>query len=146
MLNVSARTLNILAAVVWYAGGVALLLKGASLLLEARPLRPDSGWPFFAGAVGVAFGVLKARFLFSKACRKNLDRIASLPEPRVWQFYRTRFLVILAVVVWGSARLSSLIHGNFLYLLLMATLDLSISIALLGSSYVFWFSIKNPAG
>ena len=28
MLTVSARTLNILAALVWYAGGIVLLLKG----------------------------------------------------------------------------------------------------------------------
>jgi hypothetical protein len=146
MLIVSARTLNILAALVWYAGGVALLLKGTSLLYEARLLRPDSAWPFFAGAAGVTFGVLKAKFLFSKACRKNLLRIASLSEPKPWQFYRLRFFAVLAFVVWGSARLSSLIHGDYLFLILMAALDLSISIALLGSSYVFWSSTKNPAG
>jgi len=40
MLTVSALTLNILAAFVWYVGGAVLLIKGGSLLLEAHPLKP----------------------------------------------------------------------------------------------------------
>jgi hypothetical protein len=37
---VSARMLTILAAFVWYAGGIVLLLKGGSLLAEATALSP----------------------------------------------------------------------------------------------------------
>ena len=34
MLTASTRTLNILAAFVWYVGGIVLIIKGSSLLVE----------------------------------------------------------------------------------------------------------------
>ena len=78
MLRVSPRTLNVLAALVWYLGGIVLLTKGGSLLVEAKSLRPGQVWPWLAIVVALIAGGLQARFLFSKSCRKNLDRIAAL--------------------------------------------------------------------
>lgn len=138
MLIVSSRILNILAALVWFGGGVALSFKGAGLLLEANRLRPELDWHWLAGASGLFIGALKARFLFSKSCRKNLDRITALDMPRIWQFYRLRFFLALAVLVWGSAKLSSHARDNYLFLIFMAVLDLSIATALLGSGHIYW--------
>lgn len=143
---VSARTLNILAALVWYGGGVVLTVKAASMLAEASELRPGGVWHWAAGAAGFVAGLLKARYLFSRACRKNLRRIASLERPRVWQFYRAWFLAILVVVSVTGATLSRMAHGNYTFLLVMAGLDLSIGIALLGSSFVFWRERAFSAG
>jgi len=38
-LIVSNRTLNILAAIVWYKGAIVLLLKGSNLLIEADTMK-----------------------------------------------------------------------------------------------------------
>lgn len=138
MLTVSARTLNILAAFVWYGGGVVLLIKGIGLLQEAELLRPEEGWPRLAGIVGLIFGGLKAKFLFSRSCRKNLVRIAGLTRPRIWQFYRPWFFAVLAFVSLTGAKLSRMAQGDYVFLMGMAVLDLSIAVALLGSSHVFW--------
>ncbi|MCP4642001.1 MAG: hypothetical protein GY851_16280 [bacterium] len=135
---VSLRTLNILAAVVWYIGGVVLLTKAGSLLLEARALQPDGAGLWIAPALGLVAGALKARFLFSKACVKNLARIASLENPKLWQFYRPGFFLFLAAMIILGATLSRLAHGNYGFLLGVGALDLSLSVALLGSSVVFW--------
>ena len=62
MLTVSALTLNILAAFVWYVGGAVLLIKGGSLLLEAHPLKPGMYWTWIVIAAGLCFGGLKGRF------------------------------------------------------------------------------------
>ena len=138
MATASSRYLKILAAFVWYIGGIALLLKGASLLLEAEALRPDRPWPWVAVIAGLLIGSVKARFLFSKSCKKNLLRIDGLKRPRIWQFYRPRFLIFLVLMILAGATLSRLAHGNYPFLLGVAVVDFSISIALFGSSYIFW--------
>jgi hypothetical protein len=138
MLVVSTRSLKILAALVWYVGGTLLLLKGSSLLVEADALKPAEGWPWLAAVAGLFLGGLKARFLFNRSCQRNLDRIAALDRPRVWQFFRPGFFVALTVMILVGATLSSLAHSNYPFLIGVAILDLGIGIALLGSSYVFW--------
>ena len=138
MLVVSTRSLKILAALVWYVGGIVLLLKGGSLLVEADALKPEEGWPWLAAVVGLFLGGLKARFLFNESCQKNLDRIAALDRPRVWQFFRPGFFAALTVMILVGAILSRLAHNNYPFLIGVAILDLGIAIALLGSSCVFW--------
>jgi len=135
---VSTRSLKILAALVWYVGGTILLLKGCSLLVEADALKPEEGWPWLAAVAGISLGGLKAKFLFNKSCQRNLDRIAALNRPRVWQFFRLGFLVVLTVMILVGVTLSRLAHNNYPFLIGVAILDLGIGIALLGSSYVFW--------
>jgi hypothetical protein len=138
MFAASACTLKILAAVVWYIGGIILMLKGGSLLSEAAALRPGGIGPWVAVACGLVIGGLKARFLFSRLCRKNLKRIAALEEPRLWQFYRPPFFLFLATMIALGAMLSRLAHGNYPFLIGVGILDLSIAAALLGSSIIFW--------
>jgi len=137
-LIVSNRTLNIFAAIIWYTGGIVLLLKGSNLLIEADTMKPENYWPQLAAITGLLLGSLKARFLFNKSCQKNLNRISILVKPRIWQFFRIRFFVALMVMIMISVILSGLVHNNYILLISVAILDLSISIALLGSSYVFW--------
>ena len=134
----STRWLKILAALVWYVGGIVLLLKGSSLLVEAEALRPEQNWPWLAVVAGLFLGGLQAKLLFSKSCRKNLDRIAALERPKPWEFFRPGFFVMLTVMILAGATLSRLAHNNYPFLIGVGTLDLSLATALLGSSYVFW--------
>ena len=138
MLTVSHRALNILAALVWYVGGIVLLIKGCSLLMEAEILQPDQHWPWTAAGVALLIGAIKAKFLFAKSCRKNLTRIAALKQPKIWQFFRPIFFLFLSLMILTGAALSRLAHGNYPFLLGVAGVDITIAIALLGSSYVFW--------
>jgi hypothetical protein len=137
-LTVSRRTLNILAGVVWIVGGVALLLKGGSLLLEASALRPAHNWPVFVIGLALFLGGVKARFLFSRSCHKNLTRIAALAKPKFWQFFKPSFFFFLVLMILAGALSSRLAHGNYLLLCAVAALDLTIAVALFGSCYVFW--------
>lgn len=138
MLVASARNLKILAALVWYTGGIALVLKGSSLLIEANALKPGQGWPRLAVVTGLVLGGLQARFLFSKSCQRNLERIDALDQPKIWQFFRPGFFLALTVMILIGVTLSRLAHNNYPFLISVAILDLSIASALLGSSYVFW--------
>jgi hypothetical protein len=138
MFTVSTRTLNILAALIWYIGGLVLLLKAASLLLEANALRPAATGPWLAGLAGLLFGSLKARYLFSRSCRKNLARIAALRQPRIWQCFRPKFFAALALMILAGAISSRLAHQHYPLLIGVGTLDLSLATALFGSSVIFW--------
>jgi hypothetical protein len=123
---------------VWCVGGMALLLKGGSLLVEAKALKPEEAWPWLAAGVGLLLGGLKAKYLFASSCRKNLDRISALDQPRIWQFFRPGFFLALAVMIMAGATLSRLAHDNYPFLIGVATLDLGIAVALLGSSSFYW--------
>jgi hypothetical protein len=132
------RTLKILAAVVWYVGGIMLVRKAIILLVEAESLRPDAIWPVVAVVVGVAIGAAKAPLLFNKVCRKNLARIDALERPRWWLFFRPLFFLFLALMIAAGVTSSRMAHGNYPFLIGVATLDTTIATALLSSSIVFW--------
>ncbi|OVE73547.1 hypothetical protein BVX94_03545 [bacterium B17] len=139
-MKTTHNILKALAAVTWYAGGGILLWKGSKLAMEAYSLRPGELSVWVSVGLGLFAGAVKVRFIFSRTCRKNLVRIDKLIEPRLWQFFRPRFFVFLTLMITLGSCLSRLSHGNYVLLLCVAVLDLSISTALLGSSYVFWKS------
>lgn len=136
------RTLKILAAAIWYIGSLILLLKGSQLLFEAHDIRPGLPWTWLAVVIGVALGLVKARYVFNRSCRRNLRRIDGLESPRLWQFYSPKFFLALALMIAAGAILSRLAHGIYPFLIGVGALDLALSSALLISSHVYW---QRPA-
>lgn len=135
---VSHRILRILAALIWYGGSIALLLKGSSLMLEADALKPEKEWPWIAAITGLILGGIKGESLFKRSCRNNLERINALARPKIWQFFRPRFFVFMTLMILFGATLSKLAHNNYLFLICVAIVDISIAVALLWSSRLFW--------
>lgn len=138
VLAVSKSTLKIVSALVWFSGAIALLLKSASLLMQAIELRPGEFWTWLAVVAGLLIGGAKAQYLFGGFCRRNLDRIAALENPQLWQAFRPGFYIFLTTMVLLGATLSGLAVGNYPALLALVVLDISIGIALLGSIREFW--------
>lgn len=137
-MTVSTLTVMILAAFVWYSGGIALLLKGGALAKDAYALQPDNIWPFLAPVLGVLIGLIKAKFIFLKSCRKNIVRIKALESPKPWQCFRPGMLLFLAIIIPTGAWMSRAAAGKPLYLCIVSALDLSICTGLLVSSILFW--------
>lgn len=146
-MQISHRSLIIIAGIVWYGGGISLLLKGWVLIKHAYLIDAQSNWAFIAAVVGVIAGLLKGMSIFNKSCKKNIKRIHALPNPRIWQCLRPGMLIFLAIIIPAGAWMSRAAIENYTFLCLVGGLDLSISIALLTSSLVFWklkaFSPKN---
>ncbi len=138
MSEVSRSTLKVIAAIIWLGGGLILALKAREFFAAAKLLQPDSAWSWIAVIVAILIGGLKAHFIFGRFCRKNLDRIAALDEPRPWQAFRTRFYLFLATMVLLAAVLSGLAVGSYPALLGVVMLDVSLAVALLGSARFFW--------
>ena len=140
-MSVSRLTLIIMAAFVWYSGGIALLFKGGALIKSAYLIDSQSFWTFAAPILGILAGLLKGRFLFSKSCKKNIKRIRALENPQVWQCFRPGMLIFLAIIIPTGTWMSKSAAGNYTFLCFVGALDLSISFALLSSSIIF-FQLK----
>ncbi len=134
----SKRILKILAAIVWYIGGFILFFKGISLIQEAVEMRPELFWHWLGLGVGLGLGTLKAVFIFKKSINRNMDRIESLEEPKFWKFYSVKFFFALALMIATGVTLSRASHGIYPMLISVGALDLSLSVALIGSSYIYW--------
>ena len=106
MLAVSKSTLKVVSGLVWFSGAIILLLKGASLFAQAIALRPGELWSWLSVAVAILIGGAKARYLFGGFCRKNLDRIASLADPQLWQAFRPGVCAFLIAMVISFSALS----------------------------------------
>ncbi len=121
-----------------------LFRSGVELIRNAIELRPDGYWPWLSILTGLALGIIQATTIFARSCRKNLNRINNLENPRIWQFFRPGFFLALAVMISSGVFLNHWAQGNYFFMLGVAGLDFALSVSLLGSSYVFW-TRENPA-
>jgi len=115
---------------VWYIGAAALCLKSYSLFAEAYAIDADIVSITLLLALGTLLGLLKTRYIFTHALSKNMIRIDSLELPKIWQFYRVSFFVFLLGVISLGAYLSRVAHGDYLLLVSVGVVDMSLSIGL----------------
>jgi len=134
----SKNTLVRLAGVVWYIGAVMLFRSGVELLAAARELRDGGAWVWLFIGLGGVLGIYQARTLFTRSCRKNIQRIRDLENPRIWQFFQPGFFLALAGMITAGILLDYFAQGRYFFMLVVAGLDFALTISLLGSSLVFW--------
>jgi len=145
MLITSSHTLKKLAAIVWYAGVVILLLKSTGLFIHAYSDGVKPAVLVVSVLTGLAIGWIKSKYMFVNICKKNLRRICELKEPRLWQFYRIRFFFFLGLMIFAGNYFSRLAKGNNSMVVLLAVLELSIATALFLSSHCFWTHLKTTS-
>ncbi len=142
-MKTSKKTLVYLAAAVWYIGGIMLFRSGLELIIQIRELKSDILWPLIIITLGIALGIIQVLFIFRHSCRKNLQRINQLEDPRLWQFYRPGFFLALAIMITSGILLDHFAQGHYYFMLGVAAVDFALTISLLGSSYVFWTDFKH---
>lgn len=137
-MRVSHATLKLLAAAVWYSGGLVLLWNGGERLLDAVASPAAPAWPLTAGLLGLGIGVVQGRTVFRRACVRNLRRIRALESPRAWQFFRPGFFLALAAMVGGAAALAVIAETGPVATVLVGAVDWVIAFSLLVSGEAFW--------
>ena len=142
-MKTSKRVLVYLAASVWYIGGIMLLRSGLELIVQIRSLREDTLWPVIFIVLGIGLGVYQALVIFTPSCRRNLERINLLEDPRLWQFFRPGFFLALAIMITSGILLDHFSQGHYFIMLGVAAVDFALTISLLGSSYIFWTDFKK---
>lgn len=138
LFDTSPRTLKFLAALVWYSGFIVLFMKSGQLFIAAEKINPGLLQTTLAILTGVSIGIIKTKYLFKRLCIKNLKRIDTLKQPRIWDFYRSRFFIFLLSMIVLGLFLSRWIQGNYAMIISLAIIELSLATALLGSSHCFW--------
>ena len=94
--------------------------------------------PLLALVTGLVIGFFKGKYIFVKSCRKNVKRINEMQKVKPWLFFKPSFMIALVIMIATGATLSRLAEGNYAALLAVAILDLTISMALFYSSFVYW--------
>ena len=143
MLNTTCSTLIKLAAIVWYTGVAVLVFKSGNLFFSSLEKGTAPLLIVIAVLCGIVIGKIKAKYLFSNICIKNIKRINLLVEPKLWQFYRKRFFVFLFLMISLGEYLSAAAQGKDLAIIALAVLELSIGLALFFSGHCFWKKQKN---
>ncbi|MBT3203341.1 MAG: hypothetical protein HOM14_09315 [Gammaproteobacteria bacterium] len=138
MFTASSNTIKTIAAVIWITGAITLGIKSSSLLIQATEISPELPWVWIAVLTGLVIGAIKTKYLFTRLCYKNLNRIDELKQPKLWQCYRPQFFIFLFLMISLGAYMSRIAEGNYFMLIDVAIVDLSIATALFGSSLCFW--------
>ena len=137
-MKTSKHTLVYISAVVWYIGSIMLFKRGYELIHESLIMRPGGIWPWLFILFGIILGVVQAATIFTRSCRRNIQRISQLEDPRLWQFFRPGFFLALSLMITSGILLNRLSQGNYFFMLSVAAVDFALTISLLGSSHVFW--------
>ncbi|MCB1662566.1 MAG: hypothetical protein H6995_06975 [Pseudomonadales bacterium] len=138
MLSITVLNLKLLYIFIWLSGGLVLLAKSYALFTAASKIQPDTLNISVAVAAGLLIGLLKIIFIFSNSCRRNLNRIETLTQPKVWQVLRPGFMLFLILMIILGSTASHFALGKYVWLVTIGIVDLSLAVGLLGSSYVFW--------
>ena len=99
MLSITVLNLKLLYIFIWLSGGLVLLAKSYALFTAASKIQPDTLNISVAVAAGLLIGLLKIIFIFSNSCRRNLNRIETLTQPKVWQVLRPGFMLFLILMI-----------------------------------------------
>jgi hypothetical protein len=137
-MNTTKKTLKILAALVWYTGFLALVIKATVIFIQAYALDNSLNTLFIVLLITLVIVGLKVKYIFRKVCRKNLERIVLLKSPKIWEFYRVRFFIFLISMITLGAFLSRMAEGNYWFLMGVGVLDLSVGLSLFFSGFLFW--------
>ena len=137
-MKTTKKTLVYLAAAVWYIGGIMLFRSGLELVIQVHELKEGTLWPAIFILSGIVLGIIQVLFIFRHSCRKNLQRINQLEDPRLWQFFRPGFFLALAIMITSGILLNHFAQGHYFFMLTVGAVDFALTISLLGSSYVFW--------
>jgi len=148
MFSTTVLNLKIFYTFIWLSGGLVLLAKSHALFIAASKIQADTLSIGVAVAAGLLIGLLKIIFIFSKSCRRNLNRIERLTQPKIWQVLRPGFMLFLVLMIILGSTASHFALGKYAWLIAIGIVDLSLAVGLLGSSYVFWqnkvFKSKQP--
>jgi hypothetical protein len=120
-----------LAFILWMAGGLVLALRGMGWLMESVGAM-DPVMLGLAGAIAVAIGMAKGKFVLAKTSARNIERINGWQEPhKPIEVYGARSWMMIALMVGISLSLTYVFQLDVFW---RGLVNLAIGFALIMSS------------
>lgn len=116
-LKLTTPSLKQLARLLWLFGGLVLLVRGGTFLVQMAPEQDafaawllSSPWAMAAGVVlALGIGFVKGKFILKKSCMRNLARLEQLEHPvKPIHVYDVRSWIVIAIMI-GLAQVFGLI-------------------------------------
>lgn len=128
-----------IAAVVWFLGVWATEDTATTLVTLALSSGASARDAYIAFSIGGCAGLFSGALLFSRLARANVERIAALREPRLWDCFRPQFIVWLCVFDGGTVLLQTFVAKDATSRLIMGAVNLAVCVSLATSLlYIFW--------
>jgi len=136
----NSASLKRLAGVVWLAVGGMLAWRGVRMLQLA-----ETTWGLaLALALGLLVGAAKGHFVLSRTARRNIRRIDALEEPRPWNVFSGRFVIVIGMMIGLGIGLRTMAEHGWLTWALVGGIYVGIGAGLAVSSSVY-FMRPRPA-
>ena len=138
-----------LAALVWFAGAWATADTSTTLLALSLSQGTRVRDAAIAYGLGGAAGIAAGCSLFSRLARANVERIARLEKPRLWQCFRPQFVLWLVVFDGGTVLLQLYVCKDGVSRLAMGAVNLVVCVGLCLSLLVIlslWRSFAPGGG
>lgn len=138
-LGVSHFFLYFEAFVVWVAGILACAEISSKLFFEIYRSDTSSNNTYLIVGLllGAILGLVQAYFIFFRVCRRNLDRILQLEQPLFFNCYRISFYIFFGIFDTTMVIVSDRFATTTMAKTVMAVLDMSVSIGLFLSLWVY---------
>lgn len=138
----TVKQLQNMAGVLWLIIGLSLIARGVMYFKKAIDLQGATATGIaIAAVIGGLIGLIKGKFVLSKAALRNKDRIAELPEPRrPWNVFALKFYpLILVMIAFGVGLRKFADNGLPGGWLTVGGVISGIGAALFVSAFAYWF-------
>lgn len=126
-----------LAAVVWHAVGLLLMVWGVVFVLLDWPRAPEATLALLA--LGTLLGAAKGLFIFQKTARKTLARIQEQTEDGfVLKMFRPAFWLIVPVMMGLGITLRHLAREGMIHYNLLAAIYVGVAAGLHLGALPYW--------
>jgi len=132
--------LKILAGIVWLCVGAMLASRGLTYLLDHGTAVSIA----VALACGGIIGVLKGKFVLSRTARRNIRRIAALENPRPWNVFSGRFVILIGLMMGLGFGLRAMAEAEWLSYPTLGGIYVGIGLALAVSALAYFAKPKPP--
>lgn len=137
--RVGVRTQLHLAAIMWMIGAGILLVRGLGYLYYRQ------AWHAWALAVGLALGVLKARFMLDRAATAAVARIRHRGRAWVLGFFSVRAWALVAVMMGAGMVLRRIVvRPDVIGAGILGAVYIGIGTALVLADRIFWRAVLRP--
>jgi protoporphyrin/coproporphyrin ferrochelatase len=138
-VTLSTRNLERLAGIIWLLVGAMLIRKGVTGFENTSTLGLWIALP-----VGLVVGALKGKYVLSRTARRNRRRIRSLSEPKLWNVFTGKFLILIALMIGLAQGLQALAEAGHFSWAALVGIRLGIGAGLMVSAFVLLLPPPKP--